>query len=245
MNKGANILFFIFFWLACIILFPFFLLVWIATVAFDKRLTALHHLTNFWGSLFLWVAPSWKVKAISREKVDRNKAYVIVSNHQSQLDIFVAHWLFIHFKWVSKVEAFRIPLVGWTMRLNRYIELRRGDKESVTQMMADCERALMQGSSVFIFPEGTRSETGIMRKFRLGGFTIAKRVKVPILPVVINGTRKALPKNSLNLGNKCNITIKVLDEIPYGRFAEMDIEEIAEMVRELISAHVHEHQVSN
>ena len=90
----------------------------------------------------------------------RDVAYVMVANHQSLLDILVLFRLFVHFKWVSKIENFRVPCIGWNMSLNRYIKLRRGDRESVEQMMAACERTLAEGNSIMMFPEGTRSPDG-------------------------------------------------------------------------------------
>ena len=66
----------------------------------------------------------------------------MVANHLSLLDILVLFRLFRHFKWVSKIENFRIPCIGWNMSLNRYIKLRRGDRESIVQMMEACEKTL-------------------------------------------------------------------------------------------------------
>lgn len=95
-----------------------------------------------------------------RERIDPRATYVMVANHQSLLDILVLFRLFRHFKWVSKVENFKVPFVGWNMRLNRYIPLKRGDRASVIEMIARCERTLRSGSSIMMFPEGTRSQDG-------------------------------------------------------------------------------------
>ncbi len=173
-----------------------------------------------------------------QEKNQKKAAYVVVSNHQSLLDILVVYRLFFHFKWISKAEIFRIPLIGWNMRLNRYIELRRGRRESIRRMFADAEKALAQGSSVFFFPEGTRSETGLLGSFHSGAFILAHKMKIPILPIVIKGTQTALPKNSLNFHGKYLMNIKVLDEFPYEAFAGLSIEETTEMVRNKIAEHV-------
>jgi 1-acyl-sn-glycerol-3-phosphate acyltransferase len=116
--------------------------------------------TSFWACLYLWIVPAWSVTTAGRHKIRRGATYIVVSNHQSQLDILVAFHLFFPFKWVSKAEVFNLPFIGWNMVLNRYIRLKRGDKESIRQMMAACEKALARGCSVFFFPEGTRSRTG-------------------------------------------------------------------------------------
>jgi 1-acyl-sn-glycerol-3-phosphate acyltransferase len=163
---------------------------------------------------------------------------VVVSNHQSLLDILVLFNLFFHFKFVSKIEIFKIPLIGWNMVLNNYIKLKRGDKKSVAQMLADCEKALAGGSSVLIFPEGTRSPDGHIKEFKLGAFILALKMKAPISPVVIAGTNAALPKYSLNFHGRTDIRIRVLAPIPYESFAHLSAEETADMVREvIINAH--------
>ena len=107
--------------------------------------------------------PAWSVKVVGREKIDRQKTYVMVSNHQSIVDILVGFRLFTHFKWVAKIELAKAPFVGWNMRLNRYIFLKRGDRQSIIDMMREGEANIKQGNSVYIYPEGTRSETGEMK----------------------------------------------------------------------------------
>jgi 1-acyl-sn-glycerol-3-phosphate acyltransferase len=194
--------------------------------------------TSFWACLYLWVMPAWSLSITGREKIQPRGQYIIVSNHQSQLDILVAFRLFFPFKWVSKAEVFRLPFIGWNMFLNRYIRLKRGDKESIRRMMQACERALARGCSIYFFPEGTRSRTGCLKPFKPGAFILAQRAQVPILPVVINGTRAALPKYSLNFHGRHRLQIKVLDAIPYTDFADLTIEALTEMVRGRIEAHL-------
>jgi 1-acyl-sn-glycerol-3-phosphate acyltransferase len=206
-----------------------------STFLFDKKLRVLHMFTCFWAALYTWIMPGWRIRIHDKKKIRRDGVYVVVSNHQSQLDILVAFRMFFHFKWVSKIEIFKVPLIGWNMVLNRYIKITRGVKDSVIRMMADCERTIQEGSSVYFFPEGTRSEDGRLKKFKTGAFELAKKMKVSILPLVISGTNIALPKYSFKYHGVTNIAIKVLDEIPYEKFAHLSIEETAEMVRGIIA----------
>jgi 1-acyl-sn-glycerol-3-phosphate acyltransferase len=214
------------------------LVIWLLTYWFDRRLVVLHQFTSFWACLYLWTMPAWRVRLKGREKIRKDGVYVIVSNHQSQLDILVAFRLFFPFKWVSKIEVFRLPFIGWNMYLNNYIPLKRGDKESITRMLARCEAVLGKGSSIFMFPEGTRSTGDRLRPFKPGAFLLAHKLKLPILAVAINGTRQALPKYSLNFHGRKELSIEVLGEIPYAEFKEMSVEETAAMVRARIAAHV-------
>ncbi len=214
------------------------LAIWLVTRPFDRRLWLLHRFTCLWASLYIWVFPPWSVKVHGRNKVDRDKTYVIVSNHQSLVDILAAFTLFIHFKWVSKSELFMIPLIGWNMTLNRYISLKRGQKAGIKRMYAECERHLREGSSIFLFPEGTRSVTGRMRDFKEGAFVLAKRLNVPILPLVISGSKDAVPKNSLNYHGRSDIRVRILDEIRPGDFATLSVEELRDAVQALIRRHL-------
>jgi 1-acyl-sn-glycerol-3-phosphate acyltransferase len=216
-----------------IALFPVALVVWAVTLPFDRRRGVLHQFTNVWASLYTWVNPLWPVTVTGREKIRRGETYVMVSNHLSLLDILVLHRLFRHFKWVSKIENFRIPFIGWNMRLNRYIELRRGNRESVVQMMAECERTLRAGSSILMFPEGTRSRDGELQSFKTGAFELALSTHTPILPIVIEGTRNALPKRGFVLQGHHPIRVRVLDPIPAESFAHMSAKELAEQTRSL------------
>jgi len=243
-NKVIGICYVCFIAVTSVFMFIIALLIRIFTGFFDKKLIILHLFTSFWASLYLWCMPAWSLKVYGREKMDRKKRYIIVANHQSQLDILVAFSLFFPFKWVSKSEVFRLPFIGWNMKLNRYIALKRGEKNSIRQMMKDCTKALQQGCSIFIFPEGTRSKTGELRKFKPGAFIMAKKMKVPILPVVIQGTREALPKHTLSFTGRHKITLKVLDEIPYERIKHMNLEDIAEMVRGIISREIKSNPVT-
>lgn len=244
-NRILSIIFLIFFFATSAVFFFIALAVWLLTVLFDRRLAILHQFMSFWGVLYLRAMPGFSLAIEGREKARKGATYIIVSNHQSQLDIMAAFGLFIHFKWVSKAEVFRIPFIGWAMSLNRYIKLVRYDRKGMLRMFRDAERTLSSGSSVFFFPEGTRSETGIVGTFKSGAFVLAKKMKLPILPIVINGTGKALPKGSLNFHGRHKITVKVLDEIAYNDFADIPAEDLAARVRDLIAANVDEHKEAN
>lgn len=229
--------------LSSAVLFFIALFIRFSTHFFDKRLILLNLFSSFWASLYIWCMPIWSVKIMDRHKMNMKKSYVIVSNHQSQLDILVVYRLFFPFRWVSKAEVFMLPFIGWNMFLNGYIKLKRGDKHSILNMMNQCEKLLGQNISIMLFPEGTRSLDGIVKPFKPGAFILAKKMKKPILPLVINNTKDALPKHSLVLTGKHEMQIRVLDEIPYEIFKDMETDEIASMVRGRICSHVKEHLI--
>jgi 1-acyl-sn-glycerol-3-phosphate acyltransferase len=233
-NRLVGYIFLVFIALTSILFFCIALLLRLFSFPFDRRLRLLHLFTCFWASFYTWMMPAWRIRIEGRENVRKDAAYVVVSNHQSQLDILIAFRLFFHYKWVSKIEIFRVPLIGWNMTLNRYVKLKRGDKESVEQMLRECEMHLDEGSSIFMFPEGTRSPDGEVKAFKLGAFQMALQKKVPILPIVISGTNKALPKYSMNFTGVQKIYIKIFEEIPYPAFENLSAEDTAQMVRQFI-----------
>jgi len=237
LNRIISYIYLSFIAISSAFLFLIALLIWIISVFFDKRLFILHFYSCFWASLYIWLMPAWSVTIRGKNNI-KKKTYVVVSNHQSLLDILVAFRIFFHFKWVSKEEIFKIPFIGWNMRLNRYISLVRGDRNSIIKMFDDCNKAIKKGSSVYIFPEGTRSRTRELKQFKNGAFHLAQENKIPILPVAISGTREALPKYSLNFHGKHPIIAEVLPEIPYENFADLSIEDFANMVRNIISKNV-------
>ena len=230
----ASTSFWLFITFSSISLFPFFVLLWLVTLPFDRKKKLLHLATCAWASMYVWINPAWPVKVSGRENVRKDAAYVMVANHQSLLDIIVMFRLFIHFKWVSKRSNFNVPCIGWNMWLNGYIPLRRGDLRSISDMMEACEDTLEAGNPIMMFPEGTRSRDGKLRSFKHGAFTLALRKKVPILPIVVEGTGNALPKAGfvLNRGRH-HITLRILPEIPVEQFPDGGVEELAEHVRDL------------
>lgn len=235
LRRVGSLAFWLFLTTTSIALFPVAALIWAVTAPFDRRKVILHRFTCFWSSLYSWFNPVWRVEVEGREKIRRGATYVMVANHQSLLDILVLFRLFAHFKWVSKIENFSIPCIGWNMRLNEYIELRRGDKQSIVEMMTACDETLRQGNSIMMFPEGTRSMDGKLKSFKHGAFTLALRNELPILPIVVEGTSNALPKKGFVLQGRHEIRIRVLDEIPYAKFGDLPVEELTDEVHRLFA----------
>jgi 1-acyl-sn-glycerol-3-phosphate acyltransferase len=159
---------------------------------------------------------------------------VIISNHQSYLDIAILYGLFFHFKWVTKVGIFKIPGIGWIMTLNRYIRVDRKKKATFIQMVVDCEKAIHDGSSVLLFPEGTRSKDGMMKDFKAGPFKVAQQARASILPVVIEGSNRAFRSNNFVFDGKQVFRVKVLDPIPFEMFEEKNIKDVAREVKDMM-----------
>ncbi len=236
MIPGAlSLLFWSFVAVSSVILFPVAVAVWALTAPFDKRRVVLHRFTCLWASLYTWLNPVWRVEVHGREHIAPRQAYVMVANHLSTLDILVLFRIFAHFKWVSKIENFRVPFIGWNMRLNRYIPLTRGNRSSAVQMMRTARETLRSGSSVMMFPEGTRSPTGRLRAFKTGAFELALNAERPLLPIVIRGSGNALPKRGFLLRGRHRIRVDILDPLPFETFRSLSAKELTEQVRSLFA----------
>ncbi len=234
MRMLGSLLFWGFMLVSSILLFPISLLLFLVTVWFDDRRWVLHRFTSFWANLYTWLNPAWQVRVIGRERLYEAGPAVIVANHRSLVDILVLFRLHSHFRWVSKQENFRVPLVGWNMTLCDYIPLRRGDGASIRAMMRHCDRTIRGGNSIMMFPEGTRSSTGTMRAWKPGAFQIAERNHVPIQPIVLRGTAEALPKRGFMLRGRHAISIEILDPIPAEEIAACSTKEMADRVRTML-----------
>ncbi len=238
LTRLIAVLFLIFMMLSSAVFFVGAVLIWLVTVLFDKRRVVLHYYTCFWGSLYLWVVPFFQISIQGKENLNYKKNYVIVSNHQSLLDILIAFRLFFPFKWISKAEIFRLPFIGWNMYLNDYIKINRGNKQSAANLYAAAKKHLNNGCSVYFFPEGTRSHDGQLKEFKLGAFKLASELQLPVLPVVIEGTQNALPKKSLNFHGKHRIVIHILPEVTYEETKHLSVEQLTDHVRTIIDKEV-------
>lgn len=221
-----------------IVLFPIAVIIRIVTTPFDRSLIVLNYFSHLWGALYFWTNPFWSIKIIGRDKFVANQPYVIISNHLSTIDVLAASLLFTHFKWVSKIENFKIPFIGWTMFLNRYVAIKRGGISSIKNMISQSKAHLENGSSVFIFPEGSRSNDGQLKSFKTGAFKIAQEMQVPIMPVVLTDTDKAVPKSSLHFKGHQKISVEVLEPILPHQYQDLSLKELTALAHARISDHI-------
>jgi 1-acyl-sn-glycerol-3-phosphate acyltransferase len=172
----------------------------------------------------------WRAHFEGKSRIEPGQTDIYCVNHQSLGDILIMFGLLRHFKWASKRQIFRVPFIGWNMRMNDYVSLVRGDKASIAVMMDQCRRHLKIGSSIMMFSESTRSTNGEINQFKFGAFTLAKELGQPIAPIVIEGTRDALPKHGLLIEQRSAIPIhvRVLEPIP------ADAPASAEALRDLV-----------
>lgn len=193
----------------------------------------LHKIARFWGRSILMVGRIMvSVKGLSN--IDSSAPYIYMPNHQSNFDIpvLLGH-LTVQFRWLAKVELFKIPIFGRAMRKAGYISIDRYNRQSAIKSLSVAANKIKSGVSVLIFPEGTRSRDGKIRPFKKGGFVLAIDSGVPIVPVVITGTRSIMTKGKfrVNAGHVNMVIHKPIDTSAYTRETK---EALMESVRRVI-----------
>jgi 1-acyl-sn-glycerol-3-phosphate acyltransferase len=204
------------------------------TVPFDRKGKVVHQYARLWGKVALW-ANGVKVKVGGLENLKGKGPYVFMSNHQGSYDIFalLGHLPF-QFKWLAKKELFSIPFFGWTMAAAGYISVdRKGTRETV-EAMNEAAHKIREGMSVVIFPEGSRSQNGSLQPFKKGGFTLAIKSRVPIVPIAIDGSRTIMPKDRLKV-SPGKIWIQLGSPINTDNFSLKDREVLMAKVKERIT----------
>lgn len=139
-----------------------------------------------------------KVNVRGLSNIRPGRPYIFMSNHQSNFDIpiLIAH-LGVSFRWLAKAELFRIPLFGLAIKRSGYISIDRSNRKAAIAGLRQAASTIRSGTSVSIFPEGTRSRDGRIHPFKKGGFILAVDAGVPVVPIVIHGTWPIMSKNRL------------------------------------------------
>lgn len=182
------------------------------------------------------LTPLWRFSIEGAPPEDiRQRPYVVVSNHQSTADPFLLSWLPWDMRWIAKEELFRLPLLGWLLRLGGDIPVRRGNGRSVNAMLGTCLDTLAADVPVMIFPEGTRSPDGELLPFKDGAFELAIRAGVPVLPIALHGTHHCRPKGSLWFG-EAKAVARVLEPLPTAGLSLEDVPRLRDQARARIAA---------
>ncbi|MFI7542179.1 lysophospholipid acyltransferase family protein [Actinoplanes sp. NPDC049599] len=220
MLRVFSVAYWAFIGVTCPVFFAGAVLVWLVTAPFDRRRVALHLYSSAWAGFYVYVNPLWRLRVRGRDRLPWHGAAVLVANHASLIDILVLFTLFRPFKWVSKQEIFRVPVIGWNMRLNGYVPVVRGSGPSVRRMMESCHRLLDAGSPLMMFPEGRRTADGTLQPFKDGAFDLAVRHGVPVFPIAVHGTGRALPREGLVLREQISARVEVLPPLAPADFPD-------------------------
>ncbi|MDR0750088.1 MAG: 1-acyl-sn-glycerol-3-phosphate acyltransferase [Tannerellaceae bacterium] len=152
-----------------------------------------------WSRLTCYLALC-PVKVRGREYINRKQSYVFAANHQGAFDIFLIYgFLGVPVKWVMKAGLGKIPFVGAACRAAGFIFVDNSTRKGAAGSIIEAEKALKNGASIAIFPEGSRTCDGKTATFKKGAFQMAFAQRLPIIPITLNGPFHVLPIHSLNL----------------------------------------------
>lgn len=213
------------------------LVVWMPLMALVRLITlsdpgryAVGYLFRRIGPVMATLNPLWRFRTSGTPPADPRRPYVVVSNHESFADILLISHLPWEMKWLSKAELFKVPVLGWLMRLAGDIPVRRGEGRSAVEALQRCRAVLRNRVSVMVFPEGTRSTTADMLPFKDGAFRLAIDAGVPILPLAVSGTGTALPKHGWRFGRSVG-EVRVLEPIETAGLTVRDVPALRDRVR--------------
>ena len=162
----------------------------------DKPGGLFEKVPRWWSTLVLWAA-GIKVRVHGTENLTPGEPHIFASNHISWFDVPALAKILPRYKFVAKAELFKVPIFGRGMRTIGMIEIQRDNRKAAFGAYDVAAERIRSGSSVVVFPEGTRGHAYPLRPFKKGPFVLAIAAGVPIVPVIVHGTIEIMPKGSL------------------------------------------------
>ncbi len=179
-------------------------------------------------------------RAVVDPAVDPGTPYIFACNHVNLLDHVTMYCATPHFKQgVELASHFRIPVYGWFMRQRGTIPVRRGS--GVAQLTRAFARELEHGRSILVFPEGTRTRSGRVQRFRLGAFRVAQELGVPIVPTTVTGMFEILRAGSGLMRPGGSVTVFCDAPVPTADQPPEAVPDLAAHVQAIVSARVDAH----
>jgi len=192
-----------------------------------------HLIARAWARSILFVS-GIRVRIDGLEHLPTDGSCILMPNHQSNYDIPVLlGCLPVQFRWLAKAELFKIPIFGRGMRGCGYISIDRSNRKSAFHSLNEAAIKIRNGVSVLIFPEGTRSRDGQIIAFKKGGFVLSVDAGVPIIPIVISGTRAVMPKGRLLIRTQA-VRMRILAPIATSGYTRKNKDDLMAVVRETI-----------
>ncbi|AKF82021.1 1-acyl-sn-glycerol-3-phosphate acyltransferase [Myxococcus fulvus 124B02] len=215
-----------------LVCFPLTLVAMLVTL---RSSSALWVVRELWSPVLLWAGGA-KLEVSGQENVDPRRPTIYVGNHQSTIDI-PAHFMAVPvpFRFVAKDQLKWVPLIGWYLALGGHVFINRTNRSKAISSLEAAAAKIRGGTSIFLYPEGTRSSDGRVLPFKKGPFALALKARVPICPVTIEGSGDLMPKDSWNI-TPGPVRVRVGKPIDTTAFAENDREGLARAVREAIIA---------
>tara|TARA_R110002124_G_scaffold219030_1_gene384939 strand:- start:852 stop:1577 length:726 start_codon:yes stop_codon:yes gene_type:complete len=219
-------LFSIYLWGYFAVLFAvFFVIIFIAfllTFPFDPYRKIPNKLLSIMAKFMMMASPNWTIDIQGEEKFNPEIPTVFIANHQSFLDMAITYHLPWQMKWVSKRSLAFIPVMGWLVWLTGHLTINRSST-SALKKLDSLVQPLKDKVPVMIFPEGTRTLDGELKRFKNGAFLLAKEYGFNIQPMVIDGGHKAMKPGTKLIEPKVDFKLTILDPIKTTEFDDINI----------------------
>lgn len=188
-----------------------------------------------WARLVAWMAPV-RVSVSGRGNLDASCSYVVVVNHQSQMDIPVVYGFSgLDLRWVMKAELRRVPVIGIGCAALGHIFVERNQPDQARSAINRALPHIRGRTGMLFFPEGTRSRGGRLQRFKKGAFRVAIDRQLPVLPMTVTGTRDILPPGSLRI-RPGRARLVIHPPIATRGMTEDDVRRLRDMARETIAS---------
>jgi 1-acyl-sn-glycerol-3-phosphate acyltransferase len=190
--------------------------------------------TRTWGAAMCWAAGT-RIHTHNMEKLRDGKPRVLIANHVSWFDVFALAAALPQAAFVSKVELRRIPLFGRSMSAAGHVFVDRKNRKAAFAAYEDAVLRIRAGTTVVIFPEGTRGSDYTLRPFKKGPFVLAVAAGVPVTPILVQGTIEVMRRGSLRV-RRHDIHLRVLDDIATEGCTYEDRDTLADKAHAAMSA---------
>ena len=199
----------------------------------DRKGNFAHRCARAWARLILRTT-GVRVRVVGLERLEPDRSYVFAANHQSIYDIpIVFASLPFQLRIVAKQSLGQIPFMGWHLhRAGHLLVNRKNPGPDIVQKMA---RLVREGSSLIVFPEGTRSVDGQLGRFKKGSFLVALDAKLPVVPVTIAGSQHVMRKGRLMV-RPADVQLTVHDPVPTAELPREEVPRLAERVRGAVAS---------
>jgi 1-acyl-sn-glycerol-3-phosphate acyltransferase len=217
----------------------------LATVVVVAAMLGMHHhegglfdrIPRFWSRVVLWAA-GVKVRLHGLDRLTPGQSYIFAANHVSLFDIPALVCSLPQHYFVAKAELFKVPFFGPGIRAVGTIPIQRSNRKSAFGSYDVAAERIKGGSSVVVFPEGTRGTSYPIRPFKKGPFVLAVQAGVPVIPCLIYGTIQVLSKKSLRIHPGC-VDVHLLDPVPITGLSYEDRDHLADVVHNRMASAMH------
>lgn len=188
---------------------------------------------KWWSRLTCWLALC-RVKSRGHENLDPRQSYVFVANHQSAFDIFLIYgFLNQNVKWMQKQSLRRIPFVGFASEKAGHVFVDNTHPKARAASIKKAKEQIVDGVSMVIFPEGARTRSGKMSRFKRGAYYVAHDMNLPVVPLTINGAYDVLKRDGFHL-NPGKMELVIHRPIPTASLTEAEISGLIDETRDVI-----------